>query len=51
MYIEKIGFLSKIINIFTNLNTGNGNFKLVQRGIIISTKSIMDLTHLILHGV
>lgn len=44
LYKENIDFLHEIINIFTNLKIGSGGFKSVQRGIIISTQSIIDLT-------
>lgn len=44
VYTEKIIFLNEVIHIFTNLSIGNGNFKPVQRGVIISTKSIIELT-------
>lgn len=36
--------MREIINIFTNLKIGSGAFKPVQRGIMISTQSIIDLT-------
>lgn len=42
-YNNSIKFLYEIINIFTRLKIGN-QFKPVQRGIIISTKSIIELT-------
>jgi len=44
IYNANIDFLNEIINIFTQLQIGNGQFKPVQRGIIISTKSIIELS-------
>lgn len=44
IYNANIDFLHEIINIFTQLKIGNGQFKPVQRGIIISTKSIIELS-------
>lgn len=51
VYNENIDFLNEIIDIFTKLKIGiAGDFKPVQRGIIITTKSIIDLTqYLITH--
>lgn len=42
--MENIDFLREVINIFTKLKIGSGNFKPVQRGIIISIQSIIDLS-------
>lgn len=44
VYHESIQFLNEIIDIFLKLKIGTGSFKPVQRGIMISTKSIIDLT-------
>lgn len=45
VYEENINFLYLlIIHIFNNLKIGNGAFTPVQRGIMISTQSIIDLT-------
>lgn len=44
VYDKNIDFLHEIINIFTHLKIGSGGFKPVQRGIMISTQSIIDLT-------
>lgn len=50
IYEDNINFLHKIINIFTNLQIGTSGFKPVQRGIMISTQSVIDLTeYLIVH--
>jgi len=43
VYSENIDFLKEVIYIFTNLEIGN-KFKPVQRGTIISTTSIIELT-------
>lgn len=44
VYNASLDFLNNVINIFTQLKIGNG-FKPVQRGIIISTTSIIELTN------
>jgi len=44
IYEENVDFLREVINIFTDLKIGNGGFKPVQRGIMISTQSVIDLT-------
>lgn len=45
VYNENIDFLNEIIDIFTTLKIGAaGDFKPLQRGIVITTKSIIDLT-------
>lgn len=50
VYNESINFLNEIIDIFTKLKIGKGDFKPVQRGIVITTKSVIDLTqYLITH--
>lgn len=43
-YKDTFSFLNEIIEIFSNLHIGNkGDFKPVQKGVIISTKSILEL--------
>lgn len=43
-YKDTVSFLNEVIEIFTNLHVGNkGDFKPVQKGVIISTKSILEL--------
>lgn len=44
LYSENIDFLHEVINIFTALKIGSSGFKPVQRGIMISTQSVIDLT-------
>lgn len=44
MYNTNINFLYKVIDIFTQLEIGKGTFKPVQRGIIITTTSVINLT-------
>jgi len=44
IYNDNMKFLNEVIDIFTQLQIGIGEFKPVQRGIIISTTSIINLT-------
>lgn len=45
VYQENINFLHEVINIFTQLEIiDSGEFKPVQRGIIINTMSVLNLT-------
>lgn len=49
-YNENINFLYEIVNIFTQLEIGKkGSFKPVQRGIVISTTSIINLTEYLIN--
>ena len=41
---ENIYFLKEVIHIFTDLVIGNGEFKPIQRGTMISTISMIELT-------
>ena len=44
MYNNSISFLHEVIDIFTQIKIGNGEFKPVQRGIMISTTSVINVT-------
>lgn len=48
LYEENIAFLKEVIHIFNHLHIGNGTFKPVQRGVMLSTQSILDLTEYLL---
>lgn len=51
IYDKEIGFLQEIIQVFSKLEIGNGSWKPVQTGIILSTLSIIQLSdELSAHG-
>ncbi|XP_025161594.1 uncharacterized protein LOC105180859 isoform X2 [Harpegnathos saltator] len=50
IYNDSISFLREVIELFTNIKIGNkGVFKPVQRGIILSTTSVIDLVEFLLN--
>ena len=42
-FAKLIEFLESVIDCFQNMKVGNGNFKPLQRGVVNTTKTVIDL--------
>lgn len=49
-YQSAVDFLQKFKEMFETVEIGGGEFKPVQTGIILSTTSILELQHILLHA-